>query len=65
MSQNLCSQIGMFFGIKLDRGQHFVWMEYQPWLPTVGLLVALLGWFFTFAQIMVHRESFLNLSSSK
>ena len=43
-----------FIGIKLDRGQHFVWMEYQPWLPTIGLLIALSGWIFTLAQIIFH-----------
>ena len=44
-----------FIGIKLDRGQHFVWMEYQPWLPTIGLFIVLLGWIFTFAQIITRQ----------
>ena len=46
-----------FIGVKLDRGQHFVWMEYQPWLSTIGLLIALSGWIFTFAQIIVPRSN--------
>ena len=46
-----------FIGVKLDRGQHFVWMEYQPWLPTIGLLIVLSGWIFTFAQIIFYRDS--------
>ena len=45
-----------FIGIKLDRGQHFVWMEYQPWLPTIGLLIALAGWIFTLTKLIAHRK---------
>jgi len=45
-----------FIGIKLNRGQHFIWMEYQPWFPTIGLLIALSGWVFIFAQIIVRRK---------
>jgi hypothetical protein len=45
-----------FIGIKLDRGQHFVWMEYQPWLPTIGLLIALAGWIFTLAKLIAHQK---------
>lgn len=45
-----------FVGVKLDRGQHFIWMEYQPWLPTIGLLIALSGWIFTFTQLIVRRK---------
>ena len=46
-----------FIGVKLDRGQHFVWMEYQPWLPAIGLFIALSGWIFTFAKITFYRHS--------
>jgi hypothetical protein len=45
-----------FVGVKLDRGQHFIWMEYQPWLPTIGLLIALSGWIFTLVQIIVRPK---------
>jgi len=45
-----------FIGIKLNRGQHFIWMEYQPWLSTIGLLIALSGWIFIFAQVIVRRK---------
>jgi hypothetical protein len=45
-----------FIGVKLKRGKQYVWMEYQPWLPTVGLLIALSGWIFTFVQLIDHRK---------
>ena len=48
-----------FIGVKLDRGQHFVWMEYQPWLPAIGLFIALSGWIFTLAKIIFYRDSSL------
>ena len=33
-----------FIGVKLNKGKHFLWMEYKPFSGDIGLFVTLLGW---------------------
>jgi len=48
-----------FIGVKLDRGQHFVWMEYQPYPLSAGAMVTLCGWVFAFLYLIYQRQHFL------
>ena len=42
-----------FIGVNLDKGRHFVWMEYNPGAPVAGLLVTCMGWIFVFYRFIL------------
>lgn len=37
-----------FIGVKLNKGKHFVWMEYWPFLLPLSFIIMLSGWLFVF-----------------
>jgi hypothetical protein len=45
-----------FIGLKLKKGQHFVWLEYAPLSLIVGFLLVLSGWFFVFFKFKTNSK---------
>jgi uncharacterized membrane protein YfhO len=45
-----------FIGLKLKKGQHFVWLEYAPLSLIVGFLLVLSGWFFVFFKLKTNSK---------
>ncbi|MBU0477567.1 YfhO family protein [bacterium] len=37
-----------FIGVKLNKGKHFLWMEYKPLSSNIGFVVTFLGWILVF-----------------
>ena len=49
-----------FMGIKLNKGQHLVWMEYRPVSLFIGLTVTLGGWIMVTIYLLRHSEACWN-----
>ncbi|SVB88525.1 uncharacterized protein METZ01_LOCUS241379, partial [marine metagenome] len=54
-----------FIGVKLERGTHFVWMEFSPVEPVIGLIVTCGGWILALGLCLRHLSRLAFYHNSK
>lgn len=46
-----------FIGVQLNKGDHFVWMEYRPFSYTLGFFITFVGWIMVLWRVFVQSDS--------